>query len=110
MATAPAQAPLTHQALYRAVMKEAAAQGRALMQRIVRRAALDMPQLAANSSDVIERNLLGEAARVLMKHEDNLVESFPQALLSEFARAIAGDARKAAVSFDSLELMGEEQV
>lgn len=109
MAAAP-QPPQSHQALYRAVMKEAAAQGRALMQRTVRRAALDMPALAARNSDVVERNLLAEAAKVLMKHEAHLVDSFPQALLSEFARAIAGDARKGAVSFDSLELMGEEQV
>jgi len=91
-------------------MKEAAAQGRALMQRIVRRAAIDMPSLAAKSPDVVERNLLGEAARVLMKHEAQLCEAFPQSLLAEFAQAIAGDTRKAAVSFDSLELMGEEQV
>lgn len=103
--------PMTHQALYRACMKEAAAQGRALMQRTVRRAAMDMPQLAAKNTDVVERNLLGEAAKVLMKHETALCEAFPQALLSEFAQAIAGDTRKAsAVSFDSLELMGDEQV
>jgi hypothetical protein len=92
-------------------MKEAAAQGRALMQRTVQRALLDMPRLAAQASDVIDRNLLAEAAKVLAKHEAVLIESYPQVLLSEFAHAIAGDARKAAaVSFDALELMGEEQV
>lgn len=108
---ATAQQPLSQQALYRACMKEAAAQGRPLMQRTVRRAALEMPQLAAHSMDVVERNLLAEAAKVLMKHEAALCEAFPQALLAEFAQAIAGDMRKAAaVSFDSLELMGEEQV
>lgn len=81
------------------------------MERTVRRAMLDMPPLAAQSPDVIERNLLAEAARVLAKHEATLVEAYPQALLSEFAQAIAGDARRgAAVSFDALELMGDEQV
>lgn len=107
---APAQ-PMTHQALYRACMKEAAAQGRALMQRTLHRAGQDMPRLAGQSPDVVERNLLAEAAKVLAKHEATLVEAYPQVLLAEFAQAIAGDSRKAAaVSFDALELMGEEQV
>lgn len=102
---------MSQQALYRACMKEAAAQGRPLMQRTVRRAALEMPQLAAQSLDVVERNLLAEAAKVLVKHENTLCEAYPQALLAEFAQAIAGDTRKAgAVSFDSLELMGDEQM
>lgn len=35
----------------------------------------------------------------------------PRALLAEFAQAIAGDTRKAAaLSFDSLELMGDDQM
>jgi hypothetical protein len=103
--------PTSYQALYRACMKEAAAQGRTLMQRVVARALVAMPQRAALSPDVVERNLLAEAARVLMKHEAALCEAYPQALLQEFAHAIAGDGRKASgVSFDSLELMGEEQV
>lgn len=106
----PAQT-LSPQALYRACMKEAAAQGRTLMQRIVARAALDMPQHAARSPDVVERNLLAEAAKWLMKHEQQLCEAYPQALLAEFAHAIAGDARKpAAFSFDGLDLMGDDQV
>ena len=108
--TAPQQ-PLSHQALYRACMKEAAAQGRTLMQRIIERAKVDMPQHAARSPDVVERNLLAEAAKWLVKHEQQLCEAYPQALLAEFAHAIAGDARKAgSISFDGLELMGEEQV
>lgn len=102
---------MSHQALYRACMKEAAAQGRTLMQRVIERAKLDMPQHAARSPDVVERNLLAEAAKWLVKHEQQLCEAYPQALLAEFAHAIAGDARKAgSISFDGLELMGEEQV
>lgn len=100
-----------YQALYRSCMKEAAAQGRTLMQRLVRRVALSIPTRAALVPDVQERQLLGEAARVLMKHEGALCEAYPQALLAEFAQAIAGDLRRgAALSFDSLELMGDEQV
>ncbi|MDP3759521.1 MAG: DUF1631 family protein [Ramlibacter sp.] len=100
----------SYQALYRTVMKEAAAQGRTLMQRLVRRAALSMPQRGARISDEHERKLLSDAARTLMKHEGALCEAYPQALLGEFAQAISGDTRKAALSFDSLELMGDEQM
>ncbi len=100
-----------YQALYRSVMKEAAAQGRTLMQRLVVRARITMPERAKMMPDAIERNLLTEAARTLMKHEAQLCEAYPQALLAEFAQAIAGDTRKAgALSFDSLELMGDDQV
>jgi hypothetical protein len=106
----PGTAP-TQQALYRSLMKEAAAQGRVLMQRMVRRAALAMPQKAAIVADEQERKLLAESARTLMKHETTLCESYPHALLDEFAHAISGDSRKAAaLSFDSLELMGDEQM
>ena len=92
-------------------MKEAAAQGRTLMQRTIARAAVAMPQRASLSPDVVERNLLADAAQVLGHHEAALCEAYPQALLQEFAHAIAGDTRKAAsVSFDSLELMGDDQV
>ncbi|MDB5871778.1 MAG: hypothetical protein JWQ07_1220 [Ramlibacter sp.] len=103
--------PTSYQALYRTCMKEAAAQGRTLMQRLVRRAAMTLPHRAAMIPDEYERKLLTDAARVLVKHEGALCEAYPQALLSEFAHAISGDARKpAALSFDSLELMGDEQM
>lgn len=100
----------SYQALYRTVMKEAAAQGRTLMQRLVRRAAMSMPQRAARIADEHERKLLSDAARTLMKHEGALCEAYPQALLGEFAHAISGDSRKTALSFESLELMGDEQM
>ncbi|HVZ46671.1 MAG TPA: DUF1631 family protein [Ramlibacter sp.] len=100
----------SQQALYRAIMKDAASQGRLLIERTIHRAVVDMPALAQQSGDIVERGLLNEAARVLAKHEAQLVEAYPQALLAEFAHAIAGDTRKAGVSFDSLELMGDEQV
>jgi hypothetical protein len=91
-------------------MKEAAAQGRTLMQRLVRKSALTLPHRASLIGDEPERKLLSEAARMLMKHEGALCEAFPQALLAEFAQAISGDARKAALSFDAIELMGDEQM
>jgi hypothetical protein len=108
--TASGTAP-TYQALYRACIKEAAAQGRTLMQRLVARASDQMLRRAMSAPDEIERQLLIEAARRLTKHEIALGEGFPQALLAEFAQAIAGDTRKATtLSFDSLELMGDDQL
>lgn len=109
MATAPQHT--SYQALYRACMKEAAAQGRTLMQRLVVRAGESMPRRAVMAPDEHERQLLTNAVRTLMKHEAALCEAYPQALLSEFALAIAGDTRKAgSLSFDSLELMGDDQM
>lgn len=109
--TMAAQHHQSYQALYRSCMKEAAAQGRTLMQRLVRRAALGMPQHAAMAPDEAERKLLTDAARTLMKHEEVLCEAYPQALLAEFAQAISGDPRKlGALSFDALELMGDDQM
>jgi hypothetical protein len=102
---------IQYQALYRACMKEAAAQGRTLMQRLVRGASASMPRQAARKRDEHERKLLMDAARTLMKHENALCEAYPQALLAEFAQAISGDTRKSgALSFDALELMGDDQM
>ena len=109
MSTAPRNT--SYHALYRACMKAAAAQGRSLMMRLVARAADSMKRRAAATPDESERKLLADAWRTLMKHEGALCETYPQALLNEFAQTIAGSARKpGAVSFDSLELMGDEQM
>jgi hypothetical protein len=109
MSAAPQNA--SYQSLYRSCMKEAASRGHTLMQRLVTRCVKSMAQRATGMPDAQERNLLTEAARILMKHQDALCEAYPQALLAEFAQAIAGaNARTAVLSFDSLELMGEEQL
>lgn len=104
-------AETSYQALYRACIKEAAAQGRTLVQRLVGRAIEALQQRGKVAPDEIERRAAIEAARTLMKHEQALCEAYPQALLAEFAHAIAGDTRKGAtLSFDSLELMGDDQM
>jgi len=109
MSTAPQ--PLPYQALYRACMKEAAGQGRTLMQRLVARAGESLPRRAVAALDDRERKLLTETWHTLVKHEGALCEAYPQALLAEFAQAIGGAPRKSgALSFDSLELMGEDQM
>src|SRR5690348_641397 len=106
MSTAPGPSA-AHQAIYRACMKEAASQGRALMLRILRRAAETLQRRAVTGPDELERRACADAARTLIKHETTLCDAYPQALLAEFAGAISGDARKAgAVTFDALQLMG----
>lgn len=98
-----------YQALYRACIKDAAVQGAACMQATLARALRELPATAAAIADVVERNLLVEAVSVLGEQQQSLVEAFPQALLAEFAQAIAGD-RTSSLSFDSLSLLGDEQL
>lgn len=109
IAAAPQNA--SYPSLYRSCMKEAAGRGHTLMQRLAGRCVKSMAQRAAGMPDAQERKLLTGAARILMKHQEALCEAYPQALLAEFAHAIAGaNARTTVLSFDSLELMGEEQL
>ncbi|HEX5570506.1 MAG TPA: DUF1631 family protein, partial [Ktedonobacterales bacterium] len=98
-----------YQALYRACIKDAAVAGAHLMQATLARALQELPQRAAAMDDLIERSMLLEAVDVLRDHQQPLTDAFPQALLAEFAQAIAGD-RASAMSFESLSLMGDDQV
>ncbi|MBE7370111.1 DUF1631 family protein [Ramlibacter pallidus] len=98
-----------YQSLYRASIKEAAMQGAALMQATLVRALREWPDTAARMDDVIERGVLLEALAVLKERQQALTDAFPQALLAEFAHAIAGE-RSAALNFDALSLLGDEQV
>jgi hypothetical protein len=98
-----------YQALYRACIKDAAVAGAALMQATLQRALQDLPQAAAGLADVVERNLLLEAAAVLREQRAALADAYPQALLAEVAQAIAGD-RGSVLSFDSLPLLADDQL
>lgn len=98
-----------YQALYRACIKDAATAGADLMQATLARALRILPERAAKLDDAIERALLLEAVAVLRDHQQPLVAAFPQALLAEFAAAIAGD-RSSTLSFESLPLLGDEQL
>ena len=92
-------------------MKEAASQGATLMRRLLVRAGESIQRRSVLAPEEFSRRQFADAARTLMKHEHALCEAYPHALLTEFAHAIAGDTRKAGtVNFDSLQLMGEEQV
>jgi hypothetical protein len=103
-----AQQPQYH-SLYRACIKDAAIAGAQLMQATLARALRELPEKAARIADVVERNLLIEAVAVLREQQPALASAFPQALLAEFTQAIAGD-RSSTLSFDSLSLIGDEQI
>jgi hypothetical protein len=98
-----------YQSLYRACIKDAALAGAELMQATLARALRELPEKAARIDDVVERSLLLEAVAVLREQQQSLTDAFPQALLAEFAHAIAGD-RSSTLSFDSLSHLGDEQV
>ena len=98
-----------YHALYRACIKDAALAGGELMRATLARALRELPEAAAGLDDVVERNLLLEAATVLRDQQATLAGAFPQVLLAEFAQAIAGD-RVSSLSFDTLPLLGDEQM
>lgn len=99
-----------YQALYRTCMKEAAGRGRTLMERLVAHCRHSMPQRAEMSNSQ-ERKQQLDALQLLLQHEAALCQGYPQSLLAEFAQAIAGvDTKAGGLSFDSLELMGEDQM
>ncbi len=102
-----------HEAPFRACIGEAAQRGRLLMESMVQGARQSLPQRIALANDVREREVQQEALRLLPQFEGVLRESYPQALLAEFAQAIAGNTDKEApsgLSFDALELMGDDQI
>jgi len=102
-----------HEAPFRACIGEAAQRGRLLMESMVQGARQSLPQRIALANDMREREVQQEALRLLLQFEGTLRESYPQALLAEFAQAIAGNADKEAsggLSFDALELMGDDQI
>lgn len=100
---------LPQQAFYRACIKEAASHGEALMHGTLARALRDMPGQAAQCADPVERAMITQAASALRDHQHAFVEGFPPALLTEFAHTLAGD-RGSSLAFESLPLLGEEQV
>ncbi|MGE0332455.1 MAG: DUF1631 family protein [Ramlibacter sp.] len=105
--------PHRHEAPFRACIGEAAQRGRLLMERMVQGARQSLPQRIALANDARERELQQESLRLLLQFEGRLRENYPQALLAEFAQAIAGNTEKEAaggLSFDALELMGEDQI
>ena len=98
-----------YQSLYRACIKDAAAAGADLMQATLERALRELPGMAARIVDVVDRNLSARSGRCPEGAAACWSTLSLQALLAEFAQAIAGG-RSSAFSFDSLPLLGDEQL
>ncbi|MCW5649085.1 MAG: DUF1631 family protein [Ramlibacter sp.] len=101
------------EAAFRACIAEAAKRGGRLMERLVDQALQSLPQRASLANDSHERTGLHVAMRQLQQFRSMLCDSFGQALLSEFSQAVTGaDASQGprSLSFDALELMGDDQV
>ena len=112
-----AQAPKMNdrnQAIYRAIVQEAAQGGFALMGKMVSAARLVLQTREAASRDLRERDALESSARQLRVHESTLCKKYPELLLEAFAKP-EGPQKAVALSvddlhFDQLELMDEVQV
>lgn len=103
----------TAHSTYRACIKEAGAQGRDLMLAALRRARESVASRTERARDAADRQRLHEAAALLDRHEVALAAAYPQALLIEFAGAIADAGARgqgAALSFAELELVDDDQV
>ncbi|HZY17943.1 MAG TPA: DUF1631 family protein [Ramlibacter sp.] len=101
------------QSVYRACIKEAAADGRDLMQRAIRRVQASLADRTARAPDAPVRQAVHEAITLLGKHEPALCVAYPQMLLTDFAQAISGHAARqgaGALSFAELELVDDAQV
>ncbi|MEO7390713.1 MAG: DUF1631 family protein [Ramlibacter sp.] len=107
----------THEEAFNRCLDSALAQSEGLVQRIVSRAAQTMFDSAMRVVDTDSRNLLVDARHVLLRQQDQLRSRFPEALAAELAqhreRSEEGyepRARVLPLEFESLELMGEEEV
>lgn len=111
-ASTPPAAP--HQALYQATLEEAAAEGSALMAKLVAATgrALYTRELAART--VYERDALVALGKLLQAKEAELRALYPKALLAAFTNPElakkSSPLSMAEVHFDQLELMDEGQV
>jgi len=103
-------------ASFRAVVAEAARRGHELIGQSIEHARQALPHRMSMASNGQDRESQAEAMRLLLQHQADLRTQYPQALLAEFAQAIAGSPGQpskepaGALSFDALELMGDDQV
>lgn len=117
-----------YEALYRATVQEAAKRGAGIMARLIALGRSTLQARAGNlrdtrlrdvladayMRDMSARDALAEASQLLMKHERDLCERYPKALLAAFenpqAVRKAVDSSATVIHFDELELMDEGQV
>lgn len=100
-----------HQDAYATCVQAAVDSGASVAHRILAQAKRSALERAAATLDEDERKWQIEAAQLLSRHEDTLCAAYPDALRREFSTPGEADSPKPkALSFESLELMAEDQV
>lgn len=96
---------------YAACFQAAVDFGAFVTPQLLKRAGAAMLQRAAATFDNADRKWQVEAGELLAKHHETIRTAYPEALRQEFAALEAGGApTPKLLSFESLELMGEEQL
>jgi len=100
-----------HQDAYATCVQAAVELGASVARRILAQSRRSALERAAAALDEGERRWQVEAAQLLSRHEDTLCAAYSDALRREFSTPGAADSPKPkALSFESLELMAEDQV
>ncbi|MBK7003287.1 MAG: DUF1631 family protein [Rhodoferax sp.] len=103
-----------HQALYQSILKQAAADGSALMGRLVMAAIRDLHARASIAKTRYERDTLANQSSLLQSRDAHMRALYSKALLHAFTnpelRKKATLLSVAAINFEQLELMDEHQV
>jgi len=106
----PVSSASAHPSRYAACLQTAAEFGASITQRIAGKAGEALLRAAA-AADPDERRTLIDASRLLAQYRDCLRSAYPGCLHREFAALDRQEAlRSKPLSFEALELMGEEQV
>ncbi len=106
----PRPAPISADSPLRQYLSLAADQSAALVARTVAEAVRAQAQLAIAAPDFAERNRLAFSAKALNWTSQTVAAAFPTLLREEIEIAAGAEAPTKALSFGSLELMGEDQV
>lgn len=94
---------------FRACINEAVNLSRHLMDRLVHRVSVSMPDRDAMVFDQKVRKLHTESMQELQKHRLEICDAFPKAILIEFSRAISNDTQGRTQKFDALDLVDEHK-
>jgi hypothetical protein len=95
---------------FKACVNEAVKLSRHLMDRVIHRVAVSMPERDAMVLDQQVRKLQTESLQELQKHRLAICDAFPKTLLVEFSRAMSNDSLGSSQKFDTLNLLDESKV
>jgi len=106
--------PDHYEALYRAVLKQAALAGESIMGKVLVAARAELKECFTQARGFIDRDRFELSLKLLDSHTKALCEGYPQALTNAFKQILPEGGDRAVVSqglrFDQLELMDSAQV